>query len=239
MSQDLPVIILCGGAGSRLRPLTLHVPKTLVPLNGKPMLRHILDYHLGKGRRRFILCLGYLGNKIREFLAEGHVPEAECTISDLGEKASMLARIHAAIALADAPRSLIVYGDTLIDTDLAAMLAGHAQRGLDLTLTTASIRNPFGLVRLDADHKVLSFEEKPVQTYYIGQMLMERQAMDGVPQALLDLPDGEGLVRHIQDLAAQDRVGAFQFAGPQITFNTEHELQKAERDIIGFYTQAL
>lgn len=238
MSHDLPIIILCGGAGSRLRPLTERLPKTLVPLSGKPMLRHILEYHLAKGRRHFILCLGYLGDRIREFIAEAGFPEASFAFSDLGEKASMLARIHAAIALTDAPRALIVYGDTLIDTDVPAMLAAHRKRDADLTLTTASIRNPFGLVRLDADHRVLAFEEKPVQTYYIGQMLLERRVAEGATAELLERPDGEGLVRRIQDLAAMGRVGAFQYAGPQITFNTEQELQKAERDIITFYTQA-
>lgn len=238
MPQDLPIIVLCGGAGSRLRPLTERLPKTLVPLNGKPMLRHILEYHLAKGRRRFILCLGYLGDRIREFIAGAGFPEASFAFSDLGEKASMLARIHAAAALADAPRALIVYGDTLIDTDLPAMLAAHRERDADLTLTTASIRNPFGLVRLDAGNRVLSFEEKPIQTYYIGQMLMERRVAEEVSPELLALPDGEGLVRCIQGLAARGRVGAFQYAGPQITFNTQQELQKAERDIIAFYTQA-
>ena len=239
MARDLPIIILCGGTGSRLRPRTQFVPKTLVPLNGKPMLQHILEYHLAKGRRRFILCLGYIGDKIRDFLEAFHFPGANFITSDLGPKASMLARIHGACALSDAPRALIVYGDTLIDTDLDAMHAGHLQRDADLTLTTASIRNPFGLVRLDADHKVLSFEEKPIQTYYIGQMLMERRVTDGLLSELLSLPDGEGLVRLIQDLTAKGGVGAFQYTGPQITFNTEQELQKAEHDIITFYTQAI
>lgn len=91
MPRDLPVIILCRGAGNRLQPRAQHVPKTLVPLNGKPMLRHILEYHMAKGRQRFILCRSYLGDKIRAFLDEEHFPEASFAISDLGTQARMLA----------------------------------------------------------------------------------------------------------------------------------------------------
>ena len=154
----------------------------------------------------------------------------------MGLNAGMLARIHGARTLMG-PRALITYGDTLIDTGLTAMLTAHQALGSRLTLTTASIRNPFGLVRLDAGNRVLSFEEKPVQTFYIGQMLIERSVLDELDQHAVDEPDGEGLVHLIQSMAEKGQVGAFPYSGPQITFNTEQELQKAEQDIITFYTQ--
>jgi NDP-sugar pyrophosphorylase family protein len=119
------------------------------------------------------------------------------------------------------------------------MVNAHRRLKVDLTLTTASIRIPFGLVSLDANQKVLSFEEKPVQTYFIGQMLWNRQVATQASSELLDLADGQGLVNLIQGLTMNGMVGAFQYAGPQITFNTEQELQKAEHDIISFYTQTI
>lgn len=235
MHQDLPIVILCGGAGTRLRPLTQTVPKTLVPLNGKPMLQHIIEYHLHKGHSRFVLCVGYLGDVIRSFIASADI-KADVSFSDVGPEASMLARIHGARQYVN-EQALITYGDTLIDTNLDAMLEAHISMGTPITLTTASIRNPFGLVRLGVGNRVLSFEEKPVQTFYIGQMLIERALLDGVESHLVKEPDGEGLVHLIQALAEQGQVGAFPYCGPQITFNTEQELQKAEKDIITFYTQ--
>lgn len=236
MTHDLTIIILCGGMGTRLRPRTECIPKTLVPLCGKPMLEHILDAYLAKGFSRFVLCVGYLGHKISEFLEQRRF-DADIRISDLGEQAGMLARIHAAMAHAG-PRALVTYGDTLIDTDLQAMLAAHQARQAALTLTTASIKSPFGLIGMAGDHQVLSFEEKPTQTFYIGQMLVEGQALADVPEGFLRMHDGEGLILFFRSLIDQGRVIAFPYAGPQITFNTEQELKKAERDIITFYTQA-
>ncbi|GAB6037232.1 hypothetical protein JCM15519_17910 [Fundidesulfovibrio butyratiphilus] len=235
MHQDLPIVILCGGAGTRLRPLTQTIPKTLVPLNGKPMLQHILEYHLRKGHTRFVLCVGYLGDAVRRFVDQAGL-DAEIVFSDMGETASMLKRLHGA-ASHMGERALVTYGDTLIDTGLTAMLQAHLSLGSLITLTTASIRNPFGLVRLDAENRVISFEEKPVQTFYIGQLLIERSVLEALGEQEINAPDGEGLVRLIQNLADTGRVGAFPYSGPQITFNTEQELQKAEKDIITFYTQ--
>ena len=89
---DTTVAILCGGRGTRLRPTTDEIPKALVPLNGRPVLDHILEFYQTKSVKRFVLCVGYKSDRIREHFA---LPPdgVEISFSDAGEEASMLQRI--------------------------------------------------------------------------------------------------------------------------------------------------
>src|ERR1700676_938731 len=65
--SEITAIILCGGKGERLRPFTEHLPKPLVPLNGRPVLQHLLDYLSRSGVNRFVLCTGYKAECVEQF----------------------------------------------------------------------------------------------------------------------------------------------------------------------------
>ncbi len=228
-------IVLCGGRGSRLRPLTDRIPKALVPLNGKPLLAHLVSMYIRKGCHQFLLCVGYRGDMVREFFVREPF-DAEFEFSDAGEEAGILQRLyHARTQMNE--RAFVAYGDTLINVDLDAMLTDHASSGAAITITTANVRSPFGLVTTDADRWVCSFEEKPLQLFYVGHMLLERSVLDDVDPGLLVLPDGQGLVRLFADLTARRRLRMYPYNGPQITFNTHKELDQAERDFVSFFTQ--
>src|SRR5512136_127988 len=69
---DLPVAILAGGLGTRLRPLTEKVPKVLLPVAGKPFLAHQLELLRARGVTRAVVCLGYLGEKVVQEFGDGH-----------------------------------------------------------------------------------------------------------------------------------------------------------------------
>ncbi|MFQ5801320.1 MAG: NDP-sugar synthase [Candidatus Methylomirabilales bacterium] len=230
----LTTVILCGGRGIRLRPLTDRIPKALIPLNGKPCLQHIIESYIRKGYRRFVLCVGYQGEMIVDFFRR-QTFDAEIEFSDAGEQASMLERIYQARSFIG-ERAFVAYGDTLIDVDLAKMLAYHITSGAAVTLTTAGVRSPFGLVKATKDGWVVSFEEKPVQPYYIGHMLTERAVLDEVDPELLRMPDGGGLVTLFQRLIEKRRLRLYPYTGPQITFNTQQDLVQAERDLLTFFT---
>lgn len=230
----LPVAILCGGRGVRLRPATDRVPKALVPLNGRPILDYVMDFYLGQGIERFIFCIGYRGEEIQRRYSE-RLRRARLEFSDLGEEASMLARLTA-IRHHAWTRLMVSYGDTFTSVDLTAMLRSHVDRGALTTIVTAPIQSPFGLVTFDAQDRITSFEEKPVLHYYIGHFLLEREALEYATPALVAKPDGEGLVELFQALARMGRLARFEHQGIQITFNTESELRKAEEDLGRFYT---
>ena len=232
----MKTIVLCGGRGTRLKPLTEVMPKTLVPLNGKPCLQHILESHIRRGQREFVLCVGYRGEMIADFIKR-HPFEAEIEFSDAGEDASMLQRLVQAQPLIG-ERAFVVYGDTLIDVDSAAMTAAHLANQAAITLTTAEVKSPFGLLTMDRDQWIRSYEEKPVHPFYVGHMLLETAVLNEITDDLLRMPDGDGLVAFLKRLVQQRRVRAFPYRGPQITFNTKQDLDQAERDLGMFYTQA-
>lgn len=232
----LKTIILCGGKGIRLRPLTESVPKSLVALNGKPCLQHIVELYIRKGYRHFVICVGYLGDMIFEFFRK-HSFDIQIEFSDAGEDASILERLYHAMPLMG-ERAFVAYGDTLIDVNLSEMLAEHVASKASITLTTAGVRSPFGLVTADEGKRILSFEEKPVQPYYVGHMLIERDVLKEVDPELLKMPDGEGLVMLFQRMIAKKRIRTYQYTGPQITFNTQRDLGQAERDLLTFFTHA-
>ena len=224
----MKTIILCGGRGLRLKPLTDSIPKSLVQLHGKPILQHIIELQISKQCNKFILCVGYQSEMIRQFISS-HSFAATIEISDLGDNASMLDRIYSVRDLIE-ERAFVTYGDTV------TMLKDHLDHSAAITLTTAEVKSPFGLITADRENTLLTFREKPIQNFYVGHFLFEKKIFDNVDPGLLKLPDGEGLVKLIKRLAARKNVRTFHYIGPQITFNTKEELDAANIDIIDFYT---
>ncbi len=233
--NDITTLILCGGRGRRLRPLTDIVPKPLIPLHGKPLIHHSLESYIVKGFRKFIICVGYKGQMIKDYIANQNF-EAQIEFSDSGEDASMLERIYYAIDSIP-QRTIISYGDTLINLDVDDMIRSHIQSGKKITITTAEVRSPFGLVKYDSNGNIYDFEEKPLQSYYVGHMIVERYVLDHMDKNLLSLPDGNGLVNLFKNCIQDHQLGTYAYNGPQITFNTQQELNQAEDDLVAFFTQ--
>lgn len=231
----LKVMILCGGRGRRLENAYPDLPKPLVPLNGKPILQHVIEFYIAKGLNNFVLCTGFNSEAIETFVSTNRF-NADIEFSNSGKEASILKRIHEARNLIKT-KAIVTYGDTFININPADVLDTHDKNNVDLTITIADIRSPFGLVKMNKSSQVISFEEKPVFSYYIGHMVMERTLLDNINMNLLSLPDGEGLVGLFQELIKAKRINAYRHAGLQITFNTFYERQKAEEAFIRFFTQ--
>jgi len=232
--QDSQVAVLCGGRGTRLRPTTDVIPKALVQLNGRPILDYVLNFYRSKGLSRFILCVGYKAEMVRAHYAEPPSGANIC-FSDAGEDASMLQRVWALRGLIE-ERTIVSYCDTFIDLDLGHMLERHLEKRASVTIVTAKIRNPFGLVAFDTEGWVTSFVEKPIMNYYIGSFILDRAALEHVTPDMLQKPDGQGLVEFFVTLASEQRLAVFEHEGPQITFNTESERRNAEEALGRFYT---
>jgi len=228
------IVILCGGRGTRLKPMTDEIPKALVILNHRPILDYILDFYRAKDFNRFILCVGYKGDMIRDHFSH-KVRGIEIEFSDAGESASMLERICAVRDKID-DTFFVSYGDTLTDLDVEGMLAFHKQCQAAATIVTAKIQNPFGLVSFDAEGMATSFIEKPILNYYIGSFLMERSALEDITDEMRHASDGKGLVEFFVSLMNKKQLGTFEHEGKQLTFNTETERQLAENEIGEFYT---
>src|SRR5262249_1291933 len=121
-------VLLCGGKGTRMRPYTDTMPKPLVPLNGRPLLHHLMRYLAAWGVRRFALGVGYKARVIEGFVRELQEPDWDIPLVDSGEHATMTDRLR------DARRhvpgqALVCYGDTIANVDLDALRRGHDQAG--------------------------------------------------------------------------------------------------------------
>jgi len=158
----MKAVILIGGLGTRLRPFTLHTPKPLLPLLGKPFLSYLIDKCRIFGIQDIILCTAYKPETFRSVFGSGerlgvrlhYVHET----SPLGTGGA----IKNAEALID-DETLILNGDILMDVDFKELFTFHRQKKAAVTLTLTPVEDPtsYGLIELKADGSIQRFLEKP------------------------------------------------------------------------------
>jgi glucose-1-phosphate cytidylyltransferase len=163
-----PVVILCGGRGTRLRERTESVPKALVEIGARPILWHVIQIYAAQGFERFLLATGYLGEAIEEFVAAEPWPagvEVECIDTGLdtptGGRVAKLAPL-----LGDRP-FCVTYADGVADVDLSAQLEFHGSHGALATVTVVRPDLQWGVAELDGD-QVSGFVEKPRSEHWIN-----------------------------------------------------------------------
>jgi glucose-1-phosphate cytidylyltransferase len=156
--SDVPVFVLCGGLGTRLKEETEFRPKPMVPIGDEPILAHILRSYRQHGFGRFVLCLGFKAEVIEEAFAD----EEGVTLVRTGESAMTGARVARAAqqCLGDAEHFAVTYGDGLTDADLAAELDFHVSHGGIGTVLGVNPPSRFGELKIDGD-SVVEFDEKP------------------------------------------------------------------------------
>jgi mannose-1-phosphate guanylyltransferase len=183
-------LILAGGEGTRLRPLTSAIPKPVVPLAGRPFIAHMVDWLAGHGVDDVILACGFMADGVRAVLGDGGSLGVRLRYIEEPEPLGTGGALKFAEALLD-DRFLMLNGDVLTDMDLTAQLAQHERTGARATLALIGVDDPsaYGLVRCDADHAVKEFLEKPdpseIDTNLInaGAYVLEHSVLDRLPPA--------------------------------------------------------
>lgn len=176
--DKLKVVILCGGKGTRAYPFTEHQPKVMMPINGTPILVHLMRVYAAQGFNEFVLAAGHRKEMLYDYF-DGRNLGWKVDIVDTGEDADTGDRIFRCGAHVG-DRFLATYGDGLGNVDLNALVAEHDRHGGLATLTTIPLRSQYGLVVFDDDSRVLRFEEKPlVRDYWInaGFFVFEKRAL--------------------------------------------------------------
>ncbi|HEV8421618.1 MAG TPA: NDP-sugar synthase [Actinomycetota bacterium] len=182
----MKAVLLVGGEGTRLRPLTETIPKPLIPLVDRPFLGHVFD-HLGRyGVEEVLLSSPYLEDVFAEFLARN---TAGPTVKWIPEPTPLGTGGAVANAARDLEETFIVLnGDILTDLDLSALVAHHRTTGATATITLSSVvdARPYGLVTLDEEGRVQEFTEKPTEAVpglvNAGTYVLEPNAIHGVPR---------------------------------------------------------
>ncbi|HEX6208200.1 MAG TPA: NDP-sugar synthase [Actinomycetota bacterium] len=184
----MKAVVLVGGEGTRLRPLTETRPKPLIPFMTRPFLHHLLDLLARHGVEEVVLSSPYLEEEFRAFLKErGGAPRItwiteETPLGTCGAIAS--AREHLQETF------LVCNGDILTDLDLSELVAFHRLRRATgtIALTPVEDARPYGLVETDDEGRILAFREKPSEPIAAhvnaGTYVLEPRALDGVPQGV-------------------------------------------------------
>jgi mannose-1-phosphate guanylyltransferase len=184
-------IVLVGGEGTRLRPLTTHVPKPAVTLVDRPFLAYAIEWLGGHGVTEVVLACGFLPDVLREALA-GEEERAGVEITYVAEPEPLGtagAIRFAAEALGDRleDRFLALNGDVLADLDLSALLRAHEERGARASIGLHPVEDSsaYGLVNCDEEGWVLEFLEKAGEAVpgeiNAGAYVLERSVLDLVP----------------------------------------------------------
>jgi glucose-1-phosphate cytidylyltransferase len=179
--RNMPVVILCGGEGTRFHEESQYRPKPLAEVGGRPILYHIIQLYARYGCRRFILCLGYKGGMIKDFflscetslrdftLRPGERPQFldnlaghdwEISFVDTGLKTMTGARIKRIERLIETEHFMVTYGDGLANIDIDMLLAFHLSHGAIGTVTGVQSNSQFGELKIEGD-RVRAFAEKP------------------------------------------------------------------------------
>ena len=186
---DTPVVILCGGLGTRLRPVLAGMPKGLAPVGDRPFLEIQMGLLREQGARRFVLCVGHLADQIQQTFGDGRQWGVHI---DYSEESDRLLGTGGALKLAERffrPRAVVLNGDTYLAVDYERLLRHHvAERALaTLTLARADDGTRFGTVLLDATGRYLTgFREKEAAAasgggwLNAGAYVIERELLDAV-----------------------------------------------------------
>jgi mannose-1-phosphate guanylyltransferase len=158
-------VVLVGGEGTRLRPITETIPKPLVPLMDRPSLDHVLDHLARHGVHEVVLSSSYLEETFHAFIESRRGDPAITWITETEPLGTGGAIVNALRGVPGDEPFVALNGDILTDLDLTAMTAFHRERGAIATIALTHVEDarPFGLVPTEPDGRVLEFREKPAE----------------------------------------------------------------------------
>ncbi len=249
--EQVPVFILCGGLGTRLKEETEFRPNPMVPIGEHPILWHIMHCYARHGFKCFVLCLGFKAEYIIDYFRDFHLHNADCTIKlknnevvvheserDLdwevtlaytGLKNMTGSRVAQATRkyLGKAEHFAVTYGDGLTDADLAAELAYHCSQPKLGTVLGVNPPSRFGEIRVEGD-QVVEFSEKPdIEDHWIngGYFFFRRGFREYLSESEDCVLEREPLVR----LAHDGQLNMFRHRGFWACMDTQRDREQMTR----------
>lgn len=178
----MKVVIFAGGRGTRIAEESSLRPKPMIEIGGKPILWHIMKIYAAYGHTEFIICLGYKGWMIKEYFVNYFIHNADLTV-DLGNnsvevhqnnaepfKVSLVdtgldtmtaGRLKRVLPYTNNEPFMLTYGDGVCDVDINDLIAFHRNSGKICTMTSIQAGSRFGIINMQEDGTITSFEEKP------------------------------------------------------------------------------
>jgi mannose-1-phosphate guanylyltransferase len=229
-------VILVGGEGTRLRPLTSRLPKPMVPIANRPFLERMIAWMKRFGITEIVLAMGYLPDRIRERLGDGEGLGVSLTYSV--EEAPLGTAGAVKLAAGHLDETCFVFnGDILTDLDLGAMLAAHrrAKAAVSIALTPVDDPTQYGVAEFDTERRITKFMEKPrreeARSNWInaGTYILEPEVLERVPAGQFWMFE-RGLFPEL--LAAGERLLAFPSDCYWIDIGTPDTYRQVHRDLL-------
>ncbi|MBN1269159.1 MAG: nucleotidyltransferase family protein [Kiritimatiellae bacterium] len=227
---ELPVraVVMAGGYGRRLHPLTEDTPKPMLAVGDRPLLEHIVDNMKGAGIRRVQITTHFRADDIKEHFGDGS--RFGLDVEYITEDQPL--GTAGALGLMERPSEpvLVMNGDVLTQVDFRAMLAYHHEHEADMTVGVRQydVQVPFGVVKTE-DTRVVGIEEKPLVKFFVnaGVYLLEPAVFDFVPRgARLDMTDLIAIL-----LGEARQIVSFPISEYWLDIGRHDDYQKAQADI--------
>jgi mannose-1-phosphate guanylyltransferase len=228
-------LILAGGEGTRLRPLTSTIPKPVVPLADRPFISYMLEWLARHGVDEVILSCGFMADGIRTVLGSGEAAGVRLRYLEEPSPLGTGGALKFAEELLD-ERFFMLNGDVLTDIDLSAQLRAHERTGARATLALIEVEDPsaYGLVRLGDDGSVGEFVEKPgpdqIDTTLVnaGAYVLRRDVLAEMPPA----PSKVSIEREVFPRLIGNGLFGFEASGYWLDIGTPERYLQATFDIL-------
>jgi len=223
-TKDFPeAIILCGGKGERLRPVTNNIPKPLVEINHKPILHYVIEHLKKYNIKKIHIASGYKSNVIKKYFND-KIYNAEIKIYDSGD-VDIIKRIQDILEFLHKD-VIILYGDTISNVNIHELILDHKKSSKKITMTVWPLKLNYGLVEIDEKDTVESFEEKPTLDKWIniGYFYINNDCRKLIFENI-------SFESFLLKSAEKKMINAYKHDGVHITVNTLSELEDAKNNI--------
>ena len=225
MNQPQQAVILCGGRGTRLRPLTDTMPKPMVPVNGRPFLEHLIEQIRAQGIRRILLLTGYRGEMIHEYFGAGETLGIEICYSHGSAEWDTGRRIWEARKYFDV-RFLLLYSDNFVQFNLQRLQGLHQKHNVPIALLLAPKEK--GNIRVSSDGKIEAYDKtrsgEGFNYVEVGYMLIERDLVLKDFPSCEEFPDFNFAVL-LQKFALQSKIAGLVVRDPYHSISDLNRLQ--------------
>ena len=225
--SDLTCLILAGGKGTRLRPITHSIPKPLVKVADKAIIDYSVEHCLYHKIKNFIILSGYLSDKIVSHFDSTPLDESvRLSVIDSGD-VDIIERIKQGIPSIKTKYLIILYGDTICDVNIDDILEFHKSHDSVATMATWQMRSNFGVIDSDDSGMVVNYREKPKMNIWmnIGYIILSTDKIN-------DIYNFDTFQGFLKGLVESNNIYAYQHNGFHYTVNNVSELQDAEKCLI-------
>lgn len=232
--RNNPVVLMVGGLGSRLRPLTNDTPKPLIKVGSKPLLETIIEGFADQGFHHIYLCIKYMGDRIRHYFGDGSRWGVKITYLEESEPLGTAGALSLFPGSAEVPM-IVMNGDLLTKVDFRRLLEFHTRHGFKATMAVREYHHqvPYGVLEMASDYRLNGLVEKPVKRYHVnaGIYVLNPEAVDQVPRERYY--DMTSLFEQL--VASDELVGCFPIRDYWIDIGRLEDLEKAHGDYLELF----